>query len=165
MRDVFGIFILILASLGIGFIVVALQGAFTTEAAEVGPAHSITSQEADMIQLTNDYRVVKNLAPLTEDHKLMASTQEKADTLCQTGAWTHTPGGEAFYEPLKRAGYDYNKAGENLAKGFKTTSKAFQGLLDSPSHLANIVDDFREIGVGFNRCEGKNYYVIHYGEK
>ena len=36
MRDVFGIFILMLASLGVGFIMADLQGAFTTEAAEVG---------------------------------------------------------------------------------------------------------------------------------
>ena len=165
MRDVFGIFILILASIGIGFIVADLQGAFTTEAAEVGQAQSILREEVDMVQLTNDYRVTKNLAPLTEDHKLVVSAQEKADTLCRTGEFTHESGGEEFYKPIDRSGYNYKKAGENLAKGFKTTSKAFQGLLDSPSHLANIVDDFREIGVGFNRCEGKNYYVIHYGEK
>ena len=118
-----------------------------------------------MVQLTNDYRAVKNLAPLTEDHKLMASAQEKSDTLCRTGEFTHESGDEEFYKPIDRSGYNYKKAGENLAKGFTTPDGAFTELVNSPTHLANIVDDFREIGVGFNSCAGKNYYVIHYGEK
>lgn len=151
-----------------GTVIVALIGVAGWEnlrgaPAELGPAQSIVRQEAEMVQRTNGYREGLGLTPLSLDSKLAASAREKVTKLCTLGKLEHSPNGERFFEAIKRAGYDYALSGENLAKRFKTPENAFEGLVNSPTHLDNIVGEFKDIGVGFDSCEGENYYVIHYG--
>lgn len=60
--------------------------------------------------------------------------------------------GEPFSARLKRAGYAYRTAGENIAWGsgsYSTPENRFEGWLNSPGHKANILNkNFREIGIG-----------------
>lgn len=132
-------------------------------AGEVGPSPTITVQESDMIQLTNEYRDGLGLSKLTINDKLMTSAREKADTLCRTGEWSHEAGNEPFSEPIKRAGYRYTKAGENLARRHETVPGAFEALKASPTHHENIIGAYNDIGVGYSFCGGDEYIVMHYG--
>lgn len=125
---------------------------------------SITHEEQDMIELTNAYRASHSLTTLHIDSKLMSSAQVKADDLCTGGIWSHDNSkDEPFYKFIQDSGYDYSHTGENLTRGFTTIAGSFEGLINSPRHLENIVGDYKDIGVGYNECRGKNYTVIHYG--
>lgn len=123
---------------------------------------SIQDEEVTMFNLTNDYRASKGLNKLHLSRSLTESSQAKADRLCQTGEWSHDAGGH-FTGDIKRAGYVGRKVGENLSKGYDTTEASFTGLVNSPAHLDNIVGDYSHMGIGFSRCDDKNYYAIHYG--
>ncbi len=137
----------------------------TITAAKTSSVSTAHPEENRMIELTNEYRKNEGLNELKVNNQLMTSSQAKADVLCESGEWSHTPNGQKFYKEIIESGYKYRNAGENLARKFDSTDKAFQALIDSPTHLENIVGDYKEIGVGFAECGGKNYYVIHYGEQ
>jgi uncharacterized protein YkwD len=57
--------------------------------------------------------------------------------------------------------------GENLAWGWSTAWIAFDALMHSPSHRANILDtDFRDVGVHVTRRSPWGpLWVIHYGRR
>ena len=63
--------------------------------------------------------------------------------------------GEKWTKFIKQSGIDYSKAGENLAKGYQTPSKAVQALINSPTHYKNIIGDYTHIGVYTEDCGGK----------
>jgi hypothetical protein len=71
--------------------------------------------------------------------------------------WSHTtPDGQEPWVFIDNSGYDYSKAGENLAYGFATSSDAVGGWMNSPSHRANMLDTaFSDVGFGF--ANGSNY--------
>lgn len=117
-----------------------------------------------LVKLHNDYRVSKGLNSLTVDNSLNKSAQAKADDMCTNNYWAHTsPTGVTPWYWISNAGYDYDRAGENLARKFSTDQGVFNAWLNSPTHLANVVGDYKNIGVGRNSCGGVNYIVIHFG--
>ena len=123
-----------------------------------------TAQSGEMIDLTNSYRTEQGLSTLTSNDKLTVSAQTKADDICTNNYWRHEDSqGRPFDYFIQESGYAYSVIGENLAKGYWTMGDAFTGLLESPTHLENIVYDYEDIGVGVSGCGGKNYVVIHYG--
>lgn len=123
---------------------------------------SIQDEQVIMFDITNDYRASKRLDKLYLSRSLTESSQAKADRLCQTGEWSHDAGGH-FTGDINQAGYIGRKVGENLSKGYDTTQASFTGLVNSPAHHDNIVANYSHIGIGFSRCDDKNYYAIHYG--
>jgi hypothetical protein len=57
---------------------------------------------------------------------------------------------------VQDADYSYQKAGENLAYGFNSSSETIVGWMNSPSHRQNMLDtDYSEVGFGF--ANAKNY--------
>jgi uncharacterized protein YkwD len=127
---------------------------------------SINVKEQQMIDLTNEYRLLHSLNALTIDNKLMDSAQVKANDLCTSNNWGHNNSkDQPFYIFIQQSGYIYAHAGENLAKGYSDTKIELTDLTNSPSHLENIVGDYDDIGVGFNDCGGKKYVAIHYGKR
>lgn len=130
------------------------------------PIQIPTVYEGRVMSLSNDYRASKGLPILLMNEDLMNSAQMKANDLCVYGNWSHASGrGDAFSAFIAASGYDYRTAGENLAKGYDGAAGAFNALVASPHHLANVVGAYRDMGVGFSLCNGKNYTVIHYGEE
>lgn len=118
-----------------------------------------------MTSLTNEYRIKHMLPIVTENALLNKSAYNKVKVLCESKLFTHTPHGGVFQKEIVEVGYTYSHAGENLAKGFKSDAEAFNALLNSPTHLANIKGDYREIGVAHKECNGTRLTVIHYGKR
>lgn len=51
---------------------------------------------------------------------------------------------------MRDAGYDYNRAGENIAAGYSSPASVMSGWMNSSGHRANILNpNFREMGVGY----------------
>lgn len=99
--------------------------------------------------LVNERRAEHNQKPLATNAKLRESACAKADHMLANDYWDHiSPEGVTPWTFIKKAGYDYKEAGENLARGFKDDTKLVQAWMDSPTHRANVLDSkFTEQGI------------------
>ncbi|MEK9181081.1 MAG: CAP domain-containing protein, partial [Patescibacteria group bacterium] len=103
----------------------------------------------NIISLTNQSRVERNLPPLVESAKLAAAADSKARDMMKKAYFAHfSPDGISPWFWMAKAGYNYQYAGENLAIRFETAEGVNDAWLSSPAHRANILaDQFTEIGV------------------
>ncbi len=106
--------------------------------------------DVQIIQLINQVRIKNNLSPLKVDKRLNQAATLKATDMINRGYWSHkTPEGESPWVFIERAGYQYQVAGENLAKGFSDSSDLIKAWIRSPLHRKNLLDtDFKEVGIG-----------------
>ncbi|HZN61950.1 MAG TPA: CAP domain-containing protein [Planctomycetota bacterium] len=105
----------------------------------------------ELIGLINSYRVGQGLAALEYDKEL---------TRCARGHSRHhhehgffqghvNPEGDDFVDRMARNGIASSKWGENISYGAFSPQVAFDGWLNSPPHVENMVRDcFTRIGVG-----------------
>ena len=100
--------------------------------------------------LTNSERQKQNLPALQYNSVLSESATAKAKDMFQQNYWAHTsPKGLSPWDFFRQAGYQYSIAGENLAKDFYDTESLLKAWMNSPTHLANIINDkYQEIGIG-----------------
>jgi len=82
---------------------------------------------------------------------------------------THEPCGEAFDRPFALVGYlrwGSFVIGENLAWGWGSPWEAFDALMHSSSHRANVLRrGFRELGVAQTRSPWGPLWVVEYGHR
>jgi uncharacterized protein YkwD len=110
----------------------------------------------DLTDLTNSYRT----QPLVEDTKLDASAQAKCEYMQEKKYWAHDePSGRTWASFIPQP---YFRAGENLARNFRTNQQMFVGWMNSPTHRANIVEPQFD-HVGFGICDGpEGHLVVQY---
>lgn len=103
----------------------------------------------DLIALANSDRAKEGLGSLTKNSKLTAAAKAKAEDMLAKDYWSHYgPNGETPWQFIKGAGYTYTYAGENLAKGFITSSATHTAWMNSPTHKANIMKpEFKDVGI------------------
>ena len=99
---------------------------------------------------TNKQREANSKSDLHLDPKLNAAAQAKAQDMVARNYWSHnTPDGSPPWSFVINNGYQYQKAGENLAYGFTTSSDTVTGWMNSPTHKQNLLDgDFVDVGFG-----------------
>jgi hypothetical protein len=133
----------------------------------LGIAQNITEDE--LLRQTNRQRRDVGLRPLREDRRLAAAARDKAEHMLQRGYWSHYgPEGTTPWSFIKNRGYDYQYAGENLAKGFQTSSGVTDGWLNSPGHRENLLGgEYQHIGIaaadGYLNGEQTTVVVAMYG--
>lgn len=113
---------------------------------------AVTSDQAvgqEMLRLVNAARVENGEKELVFDEKLTAVGEAHCRDMFARGYFSHyTPDGESPFERMDAAKINYLIAGENLALA-PTVAKAFEGLMASPGHKANILStDFGKVGIG-----------------
>lgn len=121
---------------------------------------------------TNTQRANNGLGALGLNSKLNSSAQAKANDMVSKDYWAHnSPNGDEPWVFFDAAGYNYQKAGENLAYGFSTSNETIIGWMNSPSHRANILDtSYTEVGFGFANSPNfvgtgqETVVVAHYGK-
>lgn len=120
-------------------------------------AYATEMSISNLLAGTNAERASNGSGPLTINSKLNSAAQAKADDMINRDYWSHnTPDGEEPWVFFDNAGYEYTKAGENLAYGFSTSYATIQGWMNSPSHKANLLDSaFVDVGFGFTN--GSNF--------
>lgn len=103
----------------------------------------------ELIILTNQYRAANNLPLLQENVRLTQAALNKAEDMLSQGYFNHTsPAGKRFSTWIKEVNYQYFCVGENLAIDFPNANDAFNGWINSQTHLANIIrPEYREIGI------------------
>lgn len=135
-------------------------------------AYATNMSVGGLLSATNQHRANNGKAALSLNSKLNSSAQAKANDMVARDYWSHnTPDGKEPWVFFDSAGYQYYKAGENLAYGFATSADAVVGWMNSPTHKANMLDStFTEVGFGFANSANFNgdgqqtVVVAHYGK-
>mgnify|MGYP001157989408 CR=1 FL=1 len=101
------------------------------------------------LDLVNDVRSGKGLAPLSVSPALTTAAQMQAANLARTGTLTHIgPDGSTPLDRVRRAGYKPRMAAENIAGGQKSAAEAIRSWRESESHLQNLLlPDARQMGI------------------
>jgi hypothetical protein len=113
----------------------------------------LAAQESKkIIALTNDLRAGLMLPLLSEDQKLDRAAADKVSDMLLNQYFAHvSPAGLRLETFLKKAGYAYAMAGENLAMGYDGAPAVVAAWEKSPTHYANLTDpNFRDIGVAMD---------------
>jgi hypothetical protein len=145
---IYGLGILVLAVLGMQL---GYNGMKTGDVLGVESNITVTK----LFNQTNDARRDAGLKPLNLNEKLNRAAFLKANDMLTDQYWSHTsPSGVEPWKWFADVGYNYDEAGENLAKGFSTAEAVNTAWLDSPEHKANIVNSRYE-DVGFSVVSGQ----------
>jgi len=99
---------------------------------------------------TNQYRQDNKINELVVSDVLSRAAQMKADDMATKGYFSHIGlNGEEPWSWFRKAGYNYEYAGENLAIDFTESDDVSQAWIGSALHNANLLNpNFTEIGVG-----------------
>jgi len=110
-----------------------------------------------VVDLTNAYRVAAGCAPLAVSPQLTAAAAAHSQDMAQNNFFSHTGSdGSSPWDRIKRTGYSYRSAAENIAAGYRTAGDVVQGWYNSPGHRQNMLNcDLREIGVAY--ADGGSY--------
>lgn len=109
-------------------------------------ANKATAQE--MLTLVNNVRKENGEKELVFDDKLATVGEAHCRDMFARGYFSHnTPDGKTPFDRMNTAGISYLLAGENLALA-PTVEEAFEGLMASPGHRANMLSgDFGRVGI------------------
>ncbi|MBI4009235.1 CAP domain-containing protein [Candidatus Roizmanbacteria bacterium] len=101
-----------------------------------------------LYQLTNGVRLQNNLTTLEYNEKLTQAAQKKAADMLAKNYWSHYgPNGETPWDFLLTSGYQYEFAGENLAKNFLFSQGVIDAWMNSQTHKENILrKDYSQVG-------------------
>lgn len=113
----------------------------------LGYASFITAEA--VVDKTNAERKKLGLPELKVDQKLNQAALAKAQNMFTEDYWAHnSPKGLEPWFFIKNSGYEYQVAGENLARDFMDTDSMVVAWMNSPTHKANIVHTkYQDIGV------------------
>lgn len=116
-----------------------------------------------VIELTNHARTANGMGTLSENSKLAQAADAKARDMIKNDYFAHTsPSGKDPWYWMKKAGYEYKAAGENLAINFTDAKEEQSAWMDSKTHRANILNaNYKEIGVAVveGKIDGQNSIV------
>lgn len=122
----------------------------------------LTRAARKMIVLVNLERKADGLPALEYDGQLTQAARRHARDMALHDNCSHQlADGQQFYQNVFDSGYPVGNVGENVAAGIATPEEAFECLLSSPEHRANIMNsDFTQIGVSdaVNMASGYRYF-------
>lgn len=109
-----------------------------------------TITSARIVQLTNEERRKAGLHELKVSPQLTDSAQQKGNDMLKEDYFAHiSPSGVTPWFWLKKVGYNYQVAGENLAVDFTEAEAVVAAWMASPSHRENmLLPEYTEIGIG-----------------
>jgi len=107
--------------------------------AQVPLPAELTADEKEMVQLVNQERTSKGLAPYQVDMQLTKVARVKAQEMVDKGYFSHTsPTYGSPFQMMETFGINYRAAAENIAQN-QTVSGAHQMFMNSSGHKANIM--------------------------
>lgn len=134
------------------YLLVALVMVFLTKG-PLGNLRNVLGYATDinipkLYQLTNDERQKNNLPQLTYNDELSQAAYKKAQNMFDKNYWAHYgPDGTTPWNFILASGYQYEYAGENLAKNFLFSQNVVDAWMTSPSHRDNLLRrEFTDVG-------------------
>lgn len=123
------------------------SGAYNPLSERIKAYADISVQE--LISFTNQKRVENGLAPLANSPQLSEAASKKADDMFAKNYWAHnSPTGDTPWVFIKQSGYNYVYAGENLARGFSSSTDVVNAWMASKAgHRENILSaNYKDVG-------------------
>ena len=113
--------------------------------------HDLHAYELRVIELVNLERARYGLKALKANTELSNGARKKSLDMHDNGYFAHnSPTYGSPFDMMKSLGITYRKAGENIAKGYKTPEAVVKAWMNSEGHRANILNaSYTEIGVGY----------------
>jgi len=104
---------------------------------------------SDLVADTNTQREKSSLSDLRVNDELTAAAFAKAKDMFANNYWAHvSPSGVTPWKWVGDAGYNYDVAGENLAKNYPTAQATVDAWMASPTHRANIMNNkYQDVGL------------------
>ncbi len=134
--------------IALAFVVIGIQLGYNgaTTGNVLGIQSDITINA--LLDQTNQTRVDAGVLPLKLNPQLNQAAYLKAQDMFAKQYWDHVaPDGTQPWKWFGDAGYNYDEAGENLAKGFSSTDAMVTAWLNSPEHKANLLrDSYQDVG-------------------
>jgi uncharacterized protein YkwD len=89
------------------------------------------------------------VGPLAWDARAAYAALLESEWMLENNSFGHAwPGGELVWDRLTMSGYDWSKADENIAAGYRSLEKAMQAWIDSPPHCVALMrPDVTEVGI------------------
>ncbi len=135
---------------------------FTQTGSVLGRVTTITP--AALLADTNSIRADDRLNTLSINTSLSQAAASKAQDMIDRGYWSHTsPDGTQPWYWIEQAGYNYQEAGENLAKNFSTAQGTVDAWMNSPTHRENMLKpSYTEVGFGIanGEIDGKPTTIV-----
>jgi uncharacterized protein YkwD len=118
-----------------------------------------------LVEAHNVRRGKAGLSPLSSNPILEASAMEHARDMADHRKMSHKGSdGSSPFDRMKRQGYRFSAAAENVAYGFDDVDSVMTGWLKSHGHRRNILGNFSEIGVGHAIAnDGASYWCVTFG--
>jgi uncharacterized protein YkwD len=124
---------------------------------------NLASVRAALVQGINAQRTGNGLTALAPSAQLAEAAQKHACDNAGHNKMSHTGSdGSKFGTRIRRAGYSYRKANENVGYGFRDPGAMLKGWMNSDGHRRNILArGTRDIGVGMaTGSDGNAYWVM-----
>jgi uncharacterized protein YkwD len=120
---------------------------------------------AELLKLHNIARARNGLPALVRDARLDKAAQKYAVVMAERMLLSHTIGG-TFTERLRKEGYRYSSAGENIAAGQQTPTAAVNAWMNSPGHRQNLLGSYSHVGLGVAAdARGVQYWCADFGSE
>lgn len=120
----------------------------------------LSAEEKEMVQLVNQERTSRGLAPYQVDMQLVKVARVKAQEMVSKGYFSHTsPTYGSPFQMMDTFGIRYLAAAENIAQNYSVSS-AHQMFMNSSGHKANIMSptyDYVAIAVVNGGPHGKTF--------
>lgn len=119
------------------------------------------SFERQIFDLANSIRVRNNLRPFTWSNKAQISSRKHSQDMADNDFFAHPNlKGESPFDRMRKEGITYTAAAENIAAGTANAIQAHEGWMNSAGHRANILGEYRTLGVGvaYNSDSRYKYY-------
>ncbi|MEH1870573.1 CAP domain-containing protein [Nostoc sp.] len=125
-----------------------------------------------MLELVNQQRSEAGLAALRLNSQLTNAAQGHSQDMADHNFMAHNGSdGSSPFDRIKRAGYGYSFAGENVAAGQSTPEDAMSIWMNetppNDGHRQNILSpNYHEIGIGYAFSDGtqfKHYWTQDFG--
>jgi uncharacterized protein YkwD len=132
------------------------------------PTAAASDFEQRVLDLVNEARAKKRKCggttykarkALVWDETLGSVARAHSADMAKRGFFNHTnPSGLDPFERMKKAGYKYRSAGENIAAGYDTPETVVKAWLKSKGHCKNIMSaKFTELGIGYVEDEDSDW--------
>ncbi|MFZ2125426.1 MAG: CAP domain-containing protein [Candidatus Saccharimonadales bacterium] len=146
------------------FVVLGLQFGYNMAVTGkvLGNQSSITI--TSLLNQTNEVREDAGYEPLALSSKLDQAAYLKVQDMFTNQYWAHNaPDGTPPWKWLGDVEYNYDTAGENLAKNFTTTEAVMTAWMNSPEHKENILNrKYNDVGFALmdGYLDGKSTSII-----
>lgn len=121
--------------------------------------YTYSTNETELVDLINEYRVSKGLNALQTINHISAKSEEHNEYMIVNNVVNHDLFAERSENIIEVLGAV--KVNENVAYNFVSPSSVLNAWLRSPGHKANIEGNFTHFGVSIreNAATGKKYYT------